>query len=93
VQRELCHRRVVPQQRIQHLDWQGGCHCSRWWQAKARRVANSRRKRKGTWCSGTEARSRGRWALSVEVKNSPFLPLGFIDPWEPRSPNRTLCAH
>jgi hypothetical protein len=33
---------------------------------------------------------REQWALSVEVKNSPLPPLGFIDPWEPRSPNRVL---
>jgi hypothetical protein len=36
---------------------------------------------------------RERWALSVEVKSLPSLPLGFIDPWEPRSPNRALRAH
>jgi hypothetical protein len=34
-----------------------------------------------------------RWALSVEVKVSPLPPLRFIDPQEPRSPNRALCTH
>jgi hypothetical protein len=31
---------VMPRQRVQHLDWLGGRHCSWRWQAKARRAAN-----------------------------------------------------
>jgi hypothetical protein len=31
--------------------------------------------------------------LSVEVRGSPLPPLGFIDPGEPCSPNRTRAAH
>jgi hypothetical protein len=45
---------------------------------------------------GALERKQGRreqWVLSVEVKNSPLPTLGFIDPREPRSPNRALRAH
>jgi hypothetical protein len=36
---------------------------------------------------------REQWALNVDVTSSPLVPLRFIDPWEPRSPNRALYAH
>jgi hypothetical protein len=45
---------------------------------------------------GALERKRGireQWTLSVEVKNSPLPPLGFIGPWEPCSLNRALRAH
>jgi hypothetical protein len=41
----------------------------------ARDEVNTRRKRKGARRSGAEARSKGRQALSVEVKDSPSFPL------------------
>jgi hypothetical protein len=81
---------VVPRQWIQHMDWLGGCHCSRRWRAKAKRTAN---KGKGARSRRTKARSKGRQVLSVEVRDSPLPPLGFIDLREPRSPNRARWAH
>jgi hypothetical protein len=55
--------------------------------------ANAKGKRRGARCSGTKKGRWEQWALSVEVKNLPLPPLGFIDPREPRSPNRVLRAH
>jgi hypothetical protein len=52
--------------------------------------ANARRKRKDAQCSGAEARSWGATGAKCGGKGLPFFPLGFIDPWEPRSLN---CAH
>jgi hypothetical protein len=34
-----------------------------------------------------------QWTLSVEVRDFPLLLTDFIDPQEPRSPNRALCTH
>jgi hypothetical protein len=56
VQRELRHRRAVPRQRVQHLDWQGGHHGSQRWQTKARRAANARRNERAR---GALGRKRG----------------------------------
>jgi hypothetical protein len=59
VQRELRHRRAVPRQQVQYLDWLGGCHCGWHWRAKARLAVNARRKWKGVQCSRAEAIKTG----------------------------------
>jgi hypothetical protein len=51
--------------------------------------AGTRRKRKGKQRSRAKARSKGQRMLSVEVRGSPLPLLGFIDPREPCSLNRT----
>jgi hypothetical protein len=55
--------------------------------------ASTRWKRRGARRSGAETRGKGRRLLSVEVRDSPSLPLGFIDLREPHSPNRARRAH
>jgi hypothetical protein len=55
--------------------------------------ANTKRNEGARSAREWKREGREKWALSVEVKDSPLPPLGFIDPWEPRSPNRALCTH
>jgi hypothetical protein len=54
--------------------------------------ANAKRNEGARGALERKRKGREQWALSVEVKDSPLPPLGFIDPWEPRSQNRVLCA-
>jgi hypothetical protein len=54
--------------------------------------ASGRQKRKGAQ-SGSEGKKQGATVLSDEVRDFPLPLLRFIDPGEPRSPNRTRRAH
>jgi hypothetical protein len=55
--------------------------------------ANARRNKRARGAMERKQETQEQRALSVEVKNFPLLPLEFIDPWEPHSPNRVLHAH
>jgi hypothetical protein len=75
---------VPPRQRVHHR--RRGSHIDRRRGAATKRTLGEHERARGALERKQERWER--WALSVEVKNSPLPLLGFIDPWEPRSPNR-----
>jgi hypothetical protein len=85
-QGEVGHRRTAPRQWVQHHDWLGRGHCGWWQRAKTKRAAGEC---KGASGRETKSRSEKQRMLCVEVRDSSLPLLRFIDPGEPRSPNRT----
>jgi hypothetical protein len=57
MQRKLRHRRARPRQWVDHDDGLWRSHANR--RGSAGHKADTRRKRRGAWCSGTKAKKMG----------------------------------